>query len=151
MKTGDDWQFVSRWEEALPLLVGKKSILLTAGQLEQEFIDGLASNSQQQLLRTAVAPKATLPMTMQWVKAIGPFAYKDELALMQDHKIDVLVSKNSGGDSTAAKLQAARELTIPVIMLKRPELPNAEKLFFTREECRDFILNQKNITSLSEC
>jgi precorrin-6A/cobalt-precorrin-6A reductase len=142
---GDDWQFVSHWQAALPLLVGKKSVLLSAGQLEQKFIDSLGSNSQQQqLLRTAVQPKTILPPTMQWVKAIGPFAYENEFALMQNHKTDVLVSKNSGGDSTVAKLKAARMLTIPVIMLKRPELPNADTLFFTREACIEFILNQNN-------
>jgi len=142
----DDWLFVNHWQAALPVLAKKRSILLTAGQFEQELIDHLGNHSQQQqLLRTAVAPKAVLPPTMKWLKAIGPFVYKDELALMQAHKIDALVSKNSGGDSTVAKLQAARTLAVPVIMLQRPSLPNADKLFYTRDECINFVLYQNNL------
>ena len=141
-KTGDNWQLVNNWQEALTLLTTKKSVLLTAGQFEQDFIDDVSTNiQQQQLLRVAVKPKVVLPASMRWIKAIGPFSYKDELALMQDNNIDVLVSKNSGGDSTVAKLHAARELSIPVLMLKRPRLPDADQLFFTQKECINFIAN----------
>ena len=141
-KAGDNWQPVNNWKEALTSLTTKKSVLLTAGQFEQDVIDNLSLNLQQrQLLRVAVKPKVVLPASMRWIKAIGPFSYKDELALMQDNNIDVLVSKNSGGDSTVAKLHAARELSIPVLMLNRPTLPDADELFFTREECINFIAN----------
>ncbi len=137
---GDCWQFVDNWQEVLALLSTKKSVLLTAGQLEQDFLTGLAKNKQQrQFLRTAVAPKFDLPESITWIKAIGPFSYQDELSLMRNNHIDVLLSKNSGGDSTVAKLHAARELEIPVLLLKRPALPSADQLFFTRDECIDFI------------
>lgn len=146
-REGDNWQFFTRWEDALVHLKDKASVLLTAGQLEQSFIDQLQRNApnQQQLLRTAVKPKAQLPESMQWIKAIGPFAYGDELALMQAHKIDVLLSKNSGGDATAAKLQAAREWGIPVLMLQRPTLPAADQLLLTREACEHFILDNQHV------
>ena len=51
----------------------------------------------------------------------GTLDVEEELALLQQHRIVVLVTKNSGGGATAAKLTAAREAGIPVIMIERPE------------------------------
>lgn len=51
----------------------------------------------------------------------GPFTPDDEKALMQQHGIDLLVTKNAGG--SAAKIAAAAELHIPVLMIERPPLP----------------------------
>ncbi len=163
-QAGDNWILVNNWEEALPFLSTKQSILLTAGQLNQDFIDSLYDMSvafssrllpdsssghssdlsprvrPRQLLRTAVKPKATLPPTMEWIKAIGPFSYDDELALMKQYNVDALITKNSGGDSTIAKLAAARDLGVSVLMLKRPNLPDAAQVFYSRDECEQFIL-----------
>ena len=142
---GDNWCFINDWQAALPLVAAKKSVLLTAGQLDKSFIDALATNKQQrQFLRTAVQPKMCLPESMLWIKAIGPFAYESEYHLLQDNRIDILLTKNSGGDSTVAKLQAARELNIPVLMLQRPELPKADRLLFSRDECVEFIVSLNN-------
>ena len=54
----------------------------------------------------------------------GPYHYADERKLLMDHDIDALVTKNSGGDMTKAKIAAADDLGIPVIMVDRPELPD---------------------------
>jgi precorrin-6A/cobalt-precorrin-6A reductase len=54
---------------------------------------------------------------------------EDELAVMQNYGVDVLVSKNSGGSAVAAKLEAARSLEIPVLMLERPRLPAVDREF----------------------
>ncbi|MBX2808403.1 MAG: precorrin-6A/cobalt-precorrin-6A reductase [Cellvibrionaceae bacterium] len=151
-QAGDLWHSVQHWQAALPLLANKKSLLLSAGQLSQIFIDALAvyaSAGQRQLLRTAAPPRAQLPATMQWCKAIGPFYYEDELALMQQHSIDMLLSKNSGGEATAAKLQAARDLAMPVIMLERPLLPTADQLFVTATACADFVLKHQSTVSVN--
>ena len=56
----------------------------------------------------------------------GPFRPDDEKALMQQHRIDLLVTKNSGG--SAAKIAAAAELHLPVLMIERPPLPPGEIL-----------------------
>lgn len=141
----DNWHSVADWLQLLPLLATKSSVLLTVGQIDQSVIDELAdfhrNNHQTQVLRTAVKPKSTLASSMTWVKAIGPFALADELTLMKQHKIDALVTKNSGGNSTMAKLEAARQLNIPVFMLERPPTPNADALFSELSTCQAFVLN----------
>ena len=63
------------------------------------------------------------------LKAIGPFNYEDELALMRQYNVDVLISKNSGGHRLADKLRAADDLNIPVFMQRRPELAAANQCF----------------------
>jgi precorrin-6A/cobalt-precorrin-6A reductase len=60
------------------------------------------------------------------ILARGPFAPDDEKALMQQHRIDLLVTKNSGG--AAGKIAAAAELHIPVLMIERPPLPSGTAL-----------------------
>lgn len=55
--------------------------------------------------------------------ARGPFTVADETTLLREYLIDVLVTKNSGGEATAAKLTAARQLGLPVVVVRRPPLP----------------------------
>ena len=57
---------------------------------------------------------------VQWLAGRGPFAVEDERALLRTHAIDVLVTKASGGGATYAKLVAARQLGLPVLMIRRP-------------------------------
>jgi precorrin-6A/cobalt-precorrin-6A reductase len=58
----------------------------------------------------------------------GPFSLQQERQLLREYQIDAIVSKNSGGDATYAKIIAAREFGIPVVMVQRPALPIAEKV-----------------------
>ena len=65
----------------------------------------------------------------QVVAARGPFTLDGERALFALAGIDVVVSKNSGGAATEAKLEVARERRLPVVMLRRPPLPDADRAF----------------------
>ncbi len=141
-RPGDDWRPFSDWRVLLPALTGKRSVFFTVGQLPPIAVAALSRlpAGQRQLLRTAVRPGFELPATMGWQKAIGPFAKADELRLMRANGVDVLVSKNSGGEATAAKLHAARELKIPVFMLQRPVPPAPEKQFSDLCACEAAVL-----------
>ncbi|WAJ42967.1 cobalt-precorrin-6A reductase [Mycobacterium sp. Aquia_216] len=76
------------------------------------------------LIRAVTEPDvASLPRHHQLLLSRGPYHYDDETAIMSEHRIDALVTKNSGGDMTRAKLDAAAALDIPVVMVKRPQLP----------------------------
>ncbi|MEO9125459.1 MAG: precorrin-6A/cobalt-precorrin-6A reductase, partial [Microcoleus sp.] len=60
--------------------------------------------------------------------ARGPFTLEDERQLLLEYEIDTIVSKNSGGAATYAKIVAARELGIPVVMVQRPQIPDSEQV-----------------------
>ena len=78
------------------------------------------------LVRFVDAPEAALPLAdYELILARGPFSEADERALLREHKIDVVVSRASGGPSTRGKLDAARALGIPIIMIRRPPPPPA--------------------------
>lgn len=79
------------------------------------------------LVRLIDDPSHRLPLcNYELILDRGPFRREDELELLQDHRIDALVSKNSGGDATYAKIAAARMLGLPVIMIERPKVPSGE-------------------------
>jgi precorrin-6A/cobalt-precorrin-6A reductase len=74
-------------------------------------------------VRMVDPPAAALPLiSAEAIVAKGPFALNDERRLLLERKIDLIVTKNSGGDATFAKIAAARELAIPVVMIDRPEI-----------------------------
>jgi precorrin-6A/cobalt-precorrin-6A reductase len=58
----------------------------------------------------------------------GPFTLEDERALLRTYAIEAIVSKNSGGAATYAKMIAARELALPVVMVQRPAVPEGEQV-----------------------
>ncbi|WP_415894886.1 precorrin-6A/cobalt-precorrin-6A reductase [Neptuniibacter sp. PT34_22] len=136
---GDKWRSFADMQSLVAAAESYKSVLLTAGQLSQAVIDQFGvyaqRNGQNQVFRTAAPAQAELPESMQWLKAIGPFNHQDEKALLAHHQIDLLISKNSGGAATEAKLSAARELGVDVFMLERPELPEADRIFREIDGC----------------
>ena len=138
----DNWQTYENWPALLKDLKDKKSVFLTAGQLPDlavKTLDNYGRQGQQQIFRTAVKPKDKLPESIRWHKAIGPFSLENELEIMANYQIDALVTKNSGGSSMQAKLFAARELGVPVLMFTRPELPEVDQEFSERSECQAFV------------
>ena len=62
------------------------------------------------------------------IQGRGPFCEDTEVALLKDHRIDLLVSKNSGGAATYAKIAAARRLGLPVVMIARPQAPASDRV-----------------------
>lgn len=96
-------------------------VFLTSGR---STIGSFAHSDAWFLIRVVIAPHAdALPARHTLLLSRGPYTYEDELALMFEHRIHVLVTKNSGGEYTRAKLDAAAALYIPVVMVDRPPLP----------------------------
>jgi precorrin-6A/cobalt-precorrin-6A reductase len=92
------------------------------------------------LIRAVTAPDAdSLPRRHQLVLSRGPYHYNDELALLRDHRIDALVTKNSGGAMTRPKLDAASALSIPVVMVDRPPLPPNVATVGTVDDAVDWV------------
>ncbi len=69
----------------------------------------------------------------------GPFTLEKELNLFRQHAITLLVTKNSGGDSTYAKIEAARKMGIPVLIVERPQLKPSD-VCSTVAEVMNFVL-----------
>src|SRR5580693_4047873 len=98
-----------------------ESVFLTTGRRD---LGVFAVDDQHRFLVRAVdPPDGPVPPRMTLVLDRGPYTVEGELALMREHGVGLLVTKNSGGPMTAAKLQAARDLGVQVLMVRRPPLP----------------------------
>jgi len=96
-------------------------VFLTTGR---SGVAAFAGSDAWFLIRAVTAPNADLlPRRHQLVLSRGPYHYDGEVALLREHRIDALVTKNSGGEMTRAKLDAAAALAIPVVMVSRPPPP----------------------------
>ena len=96
------------------------------------------------LIRAVTAPDPdTLPRRHEVLLSRGPYRYDDELALLREHRIDALVTKNSGGDMTRPKLDAAAALGVPVVMVDRPPLPAGVRTVATVEEAAAWVRSRR--------
>ncbi|SDO89125.1 precorrin-6A/cobalt-precorrin-6A reductase [Klenkia soli] len=131
---GDDWAFVDDLAQAAALVRG--TAFLTTGR---QGVGAFAGLPGRVLVRCVDPPTEPLPAGATLVLARGPFTVAEELALMREHAVDVVVTKDSGGPMTAAKLVAARELGIPVVLVRRPPLPAGVAVVPTVEEALSWL------------
>lgn len=116
---GDQWTEVPDMATAFHALgAAAKRVFLTVGQQELAPF----GPPHHYVVRSVDAP-AEPPAGAVVITARGPFAEADERALLLAHRIDVVVTKNSGGTATAGKLAAARSLGLPVVLVARPPHP----------------------------
>jgi precorrin-6A/cobalt-precorrin-6A reductase len=96
-------------------------VFLTTGR---SGVPAFADSDAWFLIRAVTAPDSgVLPRRHQLLLSRGPYYYDGERELLRRHRIDALVTKNSGGEMTRAKIYAAAALGIPVVMVSRPALP----------------------------
>jgi len=119
-ETKPEWRQVDTLTEAATALPAGARVFLTVGS------HSLAPFLQREdiwCLTRAIEPPTRLPRHGMLELARPPFTLASEMALMEQHKISHLVSKNAGGRATATKLEAAAALNVQVIMVKNPRLP----------------------------
>ena len=131
---GDDWRWVGSLDEAAGLLPAGRRVFLTTGRQGLAAFAGV--DGVWFLVRCVDPPAPPVPRDMRLLLARGPYTLAGELALLREHRIDVLVSKDSGGELTSAKLAAAAELGLPVIMVRRPAAPDVPTVATVDEALR---------------
>ncbi|UVK45962.1 cobalt-precorrin-6A reductase [Mesorhizobium sp. AR07] len=121
---GDRWTQVDTVGDAAQALgSAPRRVFLALGRQEVTAFE--AAPQHHYLIRSvdAVEPKLAVP-DASYLLARGPFREAEERALLEKHRIDAVVSKNSGGEATYGKIAAARALGIEVVMVGRPALPD---------------------------
>ncbi len=118
---GDRWTLVPTMEAAAAALPRHRAqVFLAIGRLQLEVF---ATRPEHHYLLRLVDPPENLPFPAEVILSRGPFAYDDDLALLREHRVDIIVSKNAGGIGARAKLDAARSLGLQVILIDRPFIP----------------------------
>ncbi len=119
---GDNWQSVADMVAAVAVLPDTPARVFLA--IGKQNLTGFATKPQHHyLLRLVDAPAAQPLPDCTILLARGPFTHEGDLALLAEHRITHVVAKNSGGSGAEAKLLAARDLGLPVILIDRPKLP----------------------------
>ena len=122
--TEDRWTHVPDLDAAVTALgTNPQRVFLAIGR---QTLAAFAKAPQHHYLLRLVDPP-TEPLPLPDAKAIiarGPFSVEADRKLLQDHRIEVIVAKNAGGAGAEAKLIAARDLGLPVILIDRPPVPD---------------------------
>ncbi len=127
-QAGDDWREVTDWVELIQALKPFRRPLFTLGREPLQHLDEIPPEQFWTLRALDVYPATP---RCEVIGARGPFFIEDERQLFERRQIDVLISKNSGSTATEPKLEVARERGVPVLVLKRPTLPQVDREFST--------------------
>ncbi len=120
---GDRWIPAASFADAAQSIGAEpRRVFLTVGRLE---LSAFATAPQHTYVARTIEPAGdiALPPRLALVRDRGPFGQAAEAAFLARHAIEVVVSKNSGGGATYAKISAARALGLPVVMVDRPAKP----------------------------
>lgn len=147
-EAGDRWVAVDGMVEAAGALGSTpRRVLLTVGR--KDLAPFAAAPWHRYVIRSVDAPPGdALPPHAEIITARGPFTEADERQLLVERGIEVLVTKNSGGSATRAKLAAARRLGLQVIMVARPAPPAGVELVATAAEAMAWLELQHAATLL---
>ena len=130
-QAGDNWREVADWAELVEALKPFQRPLFTLGREPLEHLHEIPEGQFWTLRALDTYPGNA---RCEVIGARGPFVIEDERALFAQRRIDVLISENSGSSATEPKLEVARERGTPVLILKRPKLPEVDRAFLTSDE-----------------
>ena len=136
----DDWREVADWSELIEALAPFQRPLFTLGREPLEHLHEIPPE-QFWTLRALDAYPGTARCEV--IGARGPFLIDDERKLFAQRRIDVLISKNSGSSATEPKLEVARERGVPVLILKRPVLPEVDRAFWAANEALEALKRER--------
>jgi precorrin-6A/cobalt-precorrin-6A reductase len=124
MVKGDNWISVESLGEAAAFLPDGAKVFITTGR--KELAPFLERGGVSGVIRTVEPPENTMPPNWRVILDRPPHCVERELTLLQQESFSHIISKNAGGTATRAKLEAARELGLPVVMVQRPFKPACE-------------------------
>ena len=130
-QAGDNWREVANWAQLVEALKPFQRPLFTLGREPLEHLHEIPEGQFWTLRALDTYPGNA---RCEVIGARGPFVIEDERTLFAQRRIDVLISKNSGSSATEPKLEVARERGTPVLILKRPQLPEVDRAFLTGDE-----------------
>ncbi len=124
-QAGDRWTIVATVAAAAAQIAGGPSerVFVTTGRKELAAFAPASDGRRQWLIRSLDPPQHLPVQPAVAILDRGPFSVEGETTLLARHRIDLVVTKNSGGDATAAKLEAARNLGVAVLVVDRPPSP----------------------------
>jgi precorrin-6A/cobalt-precorrin-6A reductase len=124
---GDRWIEVDDFAAAAEALgTSPRRVFLGIGRMQ---LAPFARHPQHfYLVRLVDPPRAPLPLQAELIVARGPFDLAGDRVILADHRIDIVVARDAGGDGAFAKIEAARELGLPVVMVRRPLIAARDKV-----------------------
>ncbi|MEI6800389.1 MAG: cobalt-precorrin-6A reductase [Pseudomonadota bacterium] len=124
---GDQWQHAPDMAGAVAALPDDPARVFLA--IGRQHLEDFAAKPQHHYLLRLVDHPAALPLrNATALIARGPFTLQGDLDLLQTHRITHIVAKNAGGSGARAKLDAARALSLPVILIERPSVPDRPRV-----------------------
>jgi len=135
---GDEWTAVADIVSAVDALSGPaRRVMLALGRMH---VEEFRAQPQHHYLLRFVDAQDQAPALPDHALVVdrGPFSIADDIRLLREHAIDLVVCKNAGGSGAQAKVMAARELGLPMLMIARPALP-ARREFHCPREVIDWI------------
>ncbi|WP_318607500.1 cobalt-precorrin-6A reductase [Mesorhizobium sp. BAC0120] len=130
---GDRWIEAGSVADAVYKLgANTRRVFVTLGRQELAPLSGAPHHSYIVRSVDPIDPPLAVP-DARYIQARGPFALAEERTLLAGEKIDVVLAKNSGGAATYAKIVAARELGVEVVLIRRPERQDVETVETVRD------------------
>ncbi|MFL0179947.1 cobalt-precorrin-6A reductase [Mycobacterium sp. SMC-15] len=139
-RAGQSWHWADSHEQAAQIAarLGRRPVLTIGRQQLASYLPALADAAV--LARVVEPPSIDLPSGWSVIRDRGPYALPGELSVLRDHRADVVVTKDSGGQYTWPKMLAAEELGLPVVIVRRPARPAGVATVNDIERALDWVL-----------